>query len=262
MGLLLRGLLVAVLLASVSCVEWTQLHAPEHHVHAVKCAKGNPRQSFASWVQDLGKAYKDNVEEYERRFLVWLDNMEYAHAHNEKQSSFKLGLTSFADMSLDEYKTHALGYRPELKGTGLGIGKSSGFKYADFEAPPKVDWREKGIVSEVKNQQQCGSCWAFSTTGSVEGVNALYTGKLVSLSEQELVDCDTTQDHGCAGGLMDFAFSFIIRNGGLDTEKDYRYKAQDGVCNVNKEKKHVVTIDSYEDVPPNDEGALKKASHP
>ena len=70
------------------------------------------------------------------------------------------------------------------------------------------------------------------------------------------------QDHGCSGGLMDFAFSFIIRNGGLDTEKDYKYKAQDGVCNVNKEKKHVVTIDSYEDVPPNDEGALKKASHP
>ena len=70
------------------------------------------------------------------------------------------------------------------------------------------------------------------------------------------------QDHGCAGGLMDFAFSFIIRNGGLDTEKDYKYKAADGVCNINKEKKHVVTIDSYEDVPPNDEGALKKVTCP
>ena len=67
------------------------------------------------------------------------------------------------------------------------------------------------------------------------------------------------QDHGCHGGLMDFAFSFIIRNGGLDTEADYKYKAADGVCNIAKEKRHVVTIDSYEDVPPMDESALKKA---
>ena len=67
------------------------------------------------------------------------------------------------------------------------------------------------------------SCWAFSTTGAVEGINAIVTGKLQSLSEQELVDCDTTRDHGCHGGLMDFAFDFIIRNGGIDTEDDYNY---------------------------------------
>ena len=72
------------------------------------------------------------------------------------------------------------------------------------------------------------SCWAFSTTGAVEGVNAIVTGKLQSLSEQELVDCDTTRDHGCHGGLMDFAFDFIIRNGGIDTEDDYNYT----VCGV------------------------------
>ncbi|CAL8467277.1 g6814 [Coccomyxa elongata] len=262
MGSLVRGLVLLSLVAAAcaASVEWHAVKEPEHHVAAAKLAKANPRAAFSDWVEHLEKAYKDNVEEYERRFSVWLDNLNFVHAHNEKESSFKLGLTNFADLTHDEYRQHALGYRPELKGTGLGTGKSTGFKYADYEAPPSIDWRKKGAVTEVKNQQQCGSCWAFSTTGSVEGANAIYSGDLVSLSEQELVDCDTTQDHGCHGGLMDFAFSFIIRNGGIDTEKDYKYKAQDGVCNIAKEKRHVVTIDSYEDVPPNDESALKKAA--
>lgn len=105
---------------------------------------------------------------------------------------------------------------------------------------------------------QCGSCWAFSTVGAVEGINAIVTDKLVALSEQELVDCDTLQDHGCHGGLMDFAFDFIKKNGGLDTEKDYKYQAEEEKCNVAKEHRHVVSIDGHEDVPGNDEQSLLK----
>lgn len=76
-----------------------------------------------------------------------------------------------------------------------------------------------------------GSCWAFSSTGAMEGINKIVTGDLISLSEQELVDCDTTSE-GCDGGIMDYAFEWVIRNGGIDTEANYRYTGVDGICNT------------------------------
>ncbi|GKE06236.1 cysteine protease XCP1-like protein, partial [Tanacetum coccineum] len=90
------------------------------------------------------------------------------------------------------------------------------FTYRDFvDLPKSLDWRKKGAVAPVKNQGSCGSCWAFSTVAAVEGVNQIVTGNLTELSEQELIDCDTGFNNGCNGGLMDYAFSFIVKNGGL-----------------------------------------------
>lgn len=82
-----------------------------------------------------------------------------------------------------------------------------------------------------------GSCWSFSSTGAIEGINALVTKDLISLSEQELVDCDSTNE-GCEGGYMDYAFEWVINNGGIDTESDYPYTGTDGACNANKVYSH------------------------
>ena len=107
--------------------------------------------------------------------------------------------------------------------------------------------------------QSTGCCWAFSAVAATEGVHQLKTGELISLSEQELVDCDTDEDRGCEGGLMDSAFSFIIKNHGLTTESHYPYLGIDGSCSANEEHPPAATIKSYEDVPENNESALLKA---
>merc|ERR1712072_352717 len=109
-----------------------------------------------------------------------------------------------------------------------------------------VDWRTKGAVTPVKNQGQCGSCWAFSTTGSVEGAMFLSTGKLQSFSEQQLVDCSKNGNMGCNGGLMDYAFKYI-ETSPLELEADYPYTAKDGKCSYTKSK-GVGMVKGFKDV--------------
>jgi len=221
---------------------------------------GALRLEFHEWTLKHNKAYADE-EEREHRFAVWKDNKDFVEEYNKQGKSHTVGMNSLADVTHEEFKTTYLGVAPGSNAMfrAGASGEETPFRYADTVPPNAVDWRTKGAVTPVKNQAQCGSCWAFSTTGSVEGINAIKTGKLVSASEQELVDCDTAHDMGCNGGLMDYAFTFIKDNGGLDTESDYPYHATAGTCDKTKEAKHVLTIDGYEDVPKMDETALLKA---
>eukprot|EP00877_Chromochloris_zofingiensis_P008580 jgi/Chrzof1/3976/Cz13g15200.t1 len=256
--MLLRVVLVCALVASVAADSSLR----SQHQQQLLGAKSNPRQAFWQWVAKHGKHYKENALEFEHRFRTWLENLEYVLEYNSKHETHWLGMNVHADLSHDEYKQkYALGLNKYQRSNLENRPQS--FKYANLSAdnlPQLVDWRQSNAVAEVKNQMNCGSCWAFSTTGAVEGINAIVTNDLVSLSEQELVDCDTTKDKGCSGGLMDFAFDFIHENGGIDTEDDYPYTAQDGSCQEKKRNRRVVTIDGYEDVPPFDEVALKKAA--
>ncbi|XP_044507941.1 LOW QUALITY PROTEIN: probable cysteine protease RD21B [Mangifera indica] len=252
MGFALLSMVFTLSLAlDMSIIDYDRRHG-----QPVNRSEAEMRMIYERWVMKHGKQY-NALGEMDRRFEIFKDNLRFVDEHNAVEKTYKVGLNKFADLSNDEFRKIYLGakkMRVERK------AKSDRYlhKVGD-ELPESVDWREKGAVVPVKDQGPCGSCWAFSTVAAVEGINQIVTGDLISLSEQELVDCDRAYNQGCNGGLMDYAFEFIINNGGIDTEQDYPYKATDRSCDPNRRNARVVTIDGYEDVPENDEKSLKKA---
>lgn len=215
------------------------------------------------------KEYKDAGEE-KLRYKIYLDNRHKIAKHNnkfhQKQVPYKLELNKYADMLHTEFVRTLNGYNrthdsensvyKTLERSNQGV---TFIPPANVEVPVTVDWRDKGAVTDVKDQGHCGSCWSFSATGALEGQHYRKTGKLVSLSEQNLVDCSASYgNNGCNGGLMDNAFQYIKDNGGIDTEKAYPYEAIDDSCRFNKANVGA-TDKGFVDIPSGDEDALKKA---
>ncbi|KAG5048047.1 hypothetical protein AAZX31_04G027900 [Glycine max] len=220
---------------------------------------------FEKWCKEHSKTYSSEEEKL-YRLKVFEDNYAFVAQHNQNANnnnnnpSYTLSLNAFADLTHHEFKTTRLGLPPTL----LRFKRPQNQQSRDLlHIPSQIDWRQSGAVTPVKDQASCGACWAFSATGAIEGINKIVTGSLLSLSEQELIDCDTSYNSGCGGGLMDFAYQFVIDNKGIDTEEDYPYQARQRSCSKDKLKRRAVTIEDYVDVPPSEEEILKAvASQP
>ena len=209
---------------------------------------------FDNWAAQFRIQFQSKHHLYDT-LRKWMTNDEYIDRMNQENKPYQLGHNQFSGM--DEFDFIQYIQNSELRYPPFPLVLH---KYNTTQLPSSVDWRNKKAVTPVKDQGQCGSCWSFSTTGALEGIYAIQTGKLVSFSEQQLVDCDTVRnggkDHGCHGGLMDNAFSWISKNGGLCTEEEYPYISQTGETQSCQKECAIVPkskIQSWVDVPSTDE---------
>jgi cathepsin L len=212
----------------------------------------NLQTAFVNWMKVNNKVYSH--DEFQVRWQNWKHNYAFVEEFNTRNVGFTVGMNKFADLTVEEFNKNFKGLKNKLRTVPETVPEvdTNGL-------PASVDWRTRGIVTGIKNQGQCGSCWSFSTTGSMEGAHALKTGTLVGLSEQNLVDCSQAEgNQGCDGGLMDDAFQYIINNNGIDTEASYPYTAEDGYCQYNAANCGSI-LGSFQDVTSGSEAALQVA---
>ncbi|XP_048207434.1 procathepsin L-like [Perognathus longimembris pacificus] len=206
---------------------------------------------WTEWKTKYGKSYNSDEDIFRR--AIWEENYKMIAVHNEEYSqgkhSYTMEINAFGDMTTIEFNPTGSDFQPD--------GHNEGQMYPEFlldELPASVDWREKGYVSHVKDQGNCGSCWTFTTTGALEGQMFKKTGKLVSLSEQNLMDC-SKDNYGCDGGRPDWAYQYIKKIGGLDSEESYPYEARVGPCRYNPEKS-VANVTGFINIPPNEKALM------
>ncbi|KAM9852038.1 uncharacterized protein ACBR49_005144 [Aulostomus maculatus] len=211
---------------------------------------------WEEWKTTHRKEYNGLDEEGIRR-AVWEKNMLMIQAHNQEAAlgmhSYELGMNHLGDMTSEEVVE-------KMTGLEAPMNRQRSFTMAlDHSAylPKALDYRKKGLVTPVKDQGSCGSCWAFSSAGALEGQLAKTTGQLRDLSPQNLVDC-VKENQGCGGGYMTTAFEYVQDNGGIDSEESYPYIGEDEVCHYNASGM-AAQCKGYKEVPEGDEHALAVA---
>ncbi len=230
---------------------------------------------FKNWVETYRIEVRDDSH-LAHMFDNWLSNDKFIFETNAKNLTYTLGHNTYSGMNSEEF-AEFMGFRANAellsqnKGTEFLRGsvptvQQSDDKNIDLSTlPTSVDWRTKGVVTNVKDQGQCGSCYSFSSTGALEGIYAITHGNLVSFSEQQIVDCDNglTKAHGCNGGLMDQVFSYVSSNGGLCSEQDYPYVSgttqKASTCQTSCKLVSGSKISKYTDVTPNSDNAMMTA---
>lgn len=200
--------------------------------------------TFEEWTTQWGKDYANDMVEHAFRKSVYEKNLaDIERVNNDPESTWTAGVNEYSDMTWEEFKAMFLtGVDPQhCSATGRN-GKS----LPPSTLPDAVDWREKGVVTGVKNQGSCGSCWTFSTTGAMESAWAIAGNPLTELAEQQLVDCAGGFDnHGCNGGLPSQAFQYLMWAGGQEKSSDYHYTAKDGTCKFSASKVAATIKDEF-----------------
>ncbi|KAH8307749.1 hypothetical protein KR044_012241 [Drosophila immigrans] len=191
------------------------------------------KAEFNAFKSKHHKVYKDVSEEL-KRLQVFLENRKLIESHNMRYAtgkvSYKMGVNQFTDLRSKEFQEIVLS---SIDVNNMTVCITEIYTPSpNVNIPASIDWREKGAVTRVKNQGDCGSCWAFSTIATLEGQHFIKNRQLVSLSEQNLVDC-SQDNNGCDGGWPETALNFIKDNGGVNTEVSYPYEDRVGKCRFN-----------------------------
>jgi C1A family cysteine protease len=226
---------------------------------------GSMSMSFDDFMRLYNRTYSG--EQYSIRKAIFEENVRRINEVNAKNLSYKLDINEFADVSKEEFRSSKFGMRKPRPDGFLGaVRKSPSYlgrhKYSGASVPESVDWSSLGAVTPIKDQQMCGSCYAFSATGAIEGRIEIATGKLLSLSEQQIVDCSQENgNNGCNGGLMDFVFQYVTDHG-ICSESDYPYSAaEEDTCKAEACLPVVPPgeVTGFYDVHPEDVEALMEA---